>query len=136
MATPRALCVTVVAVLLTGCGEEASRDGDAGTTVPVRAAPRTITEAESGESFTLSRGAETTLRLSGDYAWSEPSVRGDAVELARVDYLQDPGFSEWTILAVRPGTATLTARGTPDCAGQERCPEKPLRFQTTITVPP
>jgi hypothetical protein len=57
-------------------------------------------------------------------------VRGGAARLARVDYLQDPGFSEWTVLAVQPGTATITARGTPAGAG------RPLRFQVEIAVAP
>jgi hypothetical protein len=38
-------------------------------------------------------------------------VRGDAVDLAHADYFQDPGFSEWAVLAVRPGTATISAGG-------------------------
>ena len=132
------LCViALLAVLVDGCGEEASREGGAGETAPPpRAAPQTITEVDSGESFTLAPGSETRLRLSGEYVWSEPTVRGDAVELARVDYFQDPGFSEWTVLAVQPGTATIAARGTPACAGQQRCPDAPLRFQIEITVAP
>ena len=131
------LCVVVLlAVLVDGCGEEASREGDAGeTALPPRAAPRTITEVDSGKSFTLARGSGTRLRLSGKYSWSEPTVRGDAVELARVDYFQDPGFSEWTVLAVQPGTAAIAARGAPACAGQERCRDA-LRFQLEITVTP
>jgi hypothetical protein len=130
------LCVgALLAVLVDGCGEEGSREGGAGETTPApRAAPETITEVDSGESFTLSAGSETRLRLSGEYVWSEPTVRGDAVELARVDYFQYPGFSEWAILAVQPGTATIAARGTPACAGQDRCPGAPLRFQVPITV--
>lgn len=131
------LCVVALLAVLVdaGCGEE---EGGAGETVspPRAAAPQTITEVDSGESFTLAPGSETRLRLSGKYGWSEPTVRGEAVELARVDYFQDPGFSEWTVLAVQPGTATIAARGTPACAGQEPCPETPLRFQLGITVAP
>jgi hypothetical protein len=132
------LCVVaLLAMLVDGCSEEPSREGGAGETAPPPPpAPQTITEVDSGESFTLAPGSETRLRLSGEYVWSEPTVRGDAVELARVDYFQDPGFSEWTVLAVRPGTATIAARGTPACTGQKRCPDAPLRFQMEITVPP
>lgn len=129
--------IALLAVLAAGCGEEASREGGAGETArPPRAARPTITEVDSGQSFTLGLGSETRLRLSGKYAWREPTVRGDAVELVRVDYFQDPGFSEWTVLAVRPGTARLAARGTPACAGQTRCPDEPLRFQVEMTVAP
>ena len=137
--TRLAPCVValLLAVLADGCGEEASREGGAGETAPPpHTAPQTITEVDSGESFTLAPGSETRLRLSGKYSWSEPTVRGDAVELARVDYFQDPGFSEWTVRAVQPGTATIAARGTPACAGQERCPDAPLPFQVDITVAP
>jgi hypothetical protein len=132
------LCaVALLAALAGGCGEEASPEGGTGEAAPPPdAAPQTITEIDSGESFTLSPGSETRLRLSGQYVWSEPTVRGDAVELARVDYFQDPGFSEWTAHAVRPGTATIAASGTPACAGQERCSDQPLRFQIEITVAP
>jgi hypothetical protein len=131
------LFLLVLTLVVDGCGEEASREGGAAETDPARrAAPQTITEVDSGESFTLTPGSETRLRLSGQYVWSEPTVRGDAVELARVDYFQDPGFSEWTVLAVQPGTATIAARGTPACAGQEPCGGAPLRFQLEITVTP
>lgn len=129
------VCSVVLLALADGCGEESSGEEGGGAPAPApRAAPRTITEADRGKSFTLSPGSETRLRLSGQYVWSEPTVRGDAVELARVDYFQDPGFSEWTVLAVRPGTATIAARGAPDCPDRERCPDRPLRFEIEITV--
>ena len=132
------LCVVaLLAVLMDGCGDEGPREGGAGQTAPSpRAAPQTITEVDSGESFTLAAGSQRRLRLSGEYSWSEPTLRGDSVELARVDYFRDPGFSEWTVVAVRPGTATIAARGTPACAGQQRCPASPLGFQIEITVAP
>jgi hypothetical protein len=104
------------------------------TAPPPRAAPQTITEVDNGASFTLSAGSGTSLRLSGQYLWSEPTLRGDAVELARVDYFQDPGFSEWAVLAVRPGRATVAARGNSQCADQEPCPDGSLRFEIEITV--
>ena len=131
-----ALCALFLLQLLGGCGEDSSREGDAGETAPPppRAAPQVITEADGGGSFTLALGSETTLRLSADYTWSEPTVRGDSVELARVDYLQDPGFSEWMVVAARAGTASVTAVGTPACADQEGCPDEPLRFRVELTV--
>jgi predicted secreted protein len=104
------------------------------TAPPPCAAPQTITEADNGASFMLSPGSRTSLRLSGQCVWSEPTLRGDAVELARVDYFQDPGFSEWAVLAVRPGTARIAALGNPQCADQEQCRNGPLRFEIEITV--
>lgn len=130
------LCAVALLAVLVGCGQGAGQGGTEETAPPPSAAPQTITEDDSGESFTLASGSETELQLSGEYSWSEPTVRGDAVQLTRVDYFQDPGFSEWLIRAVQPGTATIAASGTPDCTGQPGCPEAPLRFQVEITVPP
>ena len=131
-----ALCALFLLQLLGGCGEDSSREGDAGETAPPppRVAPQVITEADAGRSFTLALGSETALRLSGDYLWSEPTVRGEGVELARVDYLQDPGFSEWTVVAASAGAASVTSVGSPVCAGQEGCPDEPLRFRVDLTV--
>jgi hypothetical protein len=124
--TRLAICMfALLPLVVDGCGGEASGESDAGETASqARAAPETITEADSGESFMLRLGSATSLRLSG--TWDEPTVRGQAVELIRVDYFQDPGFSEWLVRAVRPGTATITARGTQAAA--------PLRFRIEITV--
>jgi predicted secreted protein len=124
--TRLAICVfALLTLVVDGCGGEASSESGAGETASQpRAAPETITEADSGESFMLRLGSATSLRLSG--SWNEPAVRGPAVELTRVDYFQDPGFSEWLVRAVRPGTATITARGTQAAA--------PLRFRIEITV--
>jgi hypothetical protein len=121
---PALFVFALLALLADGCGEEAERERGA----EARPAPRAITEADSGESFTLAPGSGTSLRLSGDYDWSEPAVRGEAVQLARVDYFQDPGFSEWTVVAAAPGTATISARGTGAST--------PLRFQVRIIVAP
>ena len=79
-------------------------------------------------------GGQTSLSLSSEYVWDEPVVEGDAVELGRVDYLQDPGFSEWTVGGVRPGTAAISSLGTPACDGEHGCPDEPVRFRVTITV--
>jgi predicted secreted protein len=124
--TRLAICVfALLTLVVDGCGGEASGESGAGETASQpRAAPEIITEADSGESFMLRLGSATSLRLSGN--WNEPTVRGDAVELIRVDYFQDPGFSEWLLRAVRPGTATVTARATEAAA--------PPRFRIEITV--
>ena len=66
--------------------------------------------------------------------WEEPVVDGDAVQLVTVNYLQDPGFSEWVVMAVAPGEATITASGRAACAGQDGCADGPQDFQVTITV--
>jgi hypothetical protein len=122
--------VPLVVAALVACGGGEDPVADDGATEP----PDAITAADSGETYTLVRGAETSLRLSGEYEWDEPAVSGDAVELSPVDYLQDPGFSEWLVRAVRPGSATISSAGTPACAGQHGCPDEPIRFRVTITV--
>ncbi len=90
--------------------------------------------SDTGATFELAPGAHTSLRLSSDYRWSKPVVEGRAVKLSRVDYFQDPGFSEWIVWGVRLGTSTISSLGTPACAGQDGCPDEPSRFQVEITV--
>jgi hypothetical protein len=121
--------VPFLVVALVACGGEDPVAGD-GATEP----PDAITAADSGETYTLAPGDETSLRLSGEYEWEEPAVSGDAVELSPVDYFQDPGFSEWLVRAVRPGSAKISSTGMPACAGQHGCPDDPIEFQVTITV--
>jgi hypothetical protein len=121
--------VPLLVVALVACGGENPVAGD-GATEP----PDAITAADSGETYTLAPGDETSLRLSGEYEWDEPAVSGDAVELSPVDYFQDPGFSEWLVRAARSGSATISSAGTPVCAGQHGCPDEPISFRVTITV--
>jgi hypothetical protein len=110
-----------------------------GTSEPAPApqqSPQVITEADSGGTFALSTGRETSLRLSSDWVWDEPQVDGDAVQLAPVNYIQDPGFFEWLVTAVAAGEATITSSGTAACAGQDGCADGPQDFRVRITVEP
>ena len=133
----RVLALLVVALpLLAACGGD---DSSPGSTTGEDAAPPpetggAITAADTGETFTLLPGDETSLRLSSEYSWEEPEVDGEAVELSPVEYLQDPGFSEWVVRGTRPGTATISSLGTPACEGEHGCPDEPARFHVTITV--
>ncbi|MGH3010447.1 MAG: hypothetical protein ACRDMY_01185 [Gaiellaceae bacterium] len=121
----------LVVLALVACGG----DGDsAAPGEPSPPAPDVIDAADSGQTFELPLAAETSLRLSSEYSWEEPELSGDAVELTPVDYLQDPGFSEWLVRGARPGSVTISSVGTPACAGQHDCPDEPFRFQVTITV--
>lgn len=101
---------------------------------PPRQSPQVLTQADSGAAVALPIGGETSLRLSSDWVWSEPVVDGDAVSLAVVNYIQDPGFSEWVVTAVEPGEATIASSGTAACAGQDGCAVGPQDFQVRITV--
>jgi hypothetical protein len=130
------IALLLVLPLLAACGGSEPGAGPAttGTDAPTPETGDAITAADSGRSFTLAPGDETSLRLSSEYVWSEPSVSGGALQLSPVDYFQDPGFSEWLVRAAAPGTATISSLGEPACAGQHGCPDEPLRFRVTITV--
>ncbi|MGH3058023.1 MAG: hypothetical protein ACRDPP_07265, partial [Gaiellaceae bacterium] len=117
-------------LLLAACGGES----DVGTDGAPTKAPDAITAPDSGKTFTLAPGSETSLRLSSEYDWSEPVVEGESVALSPVDYLQDPGFSEWLVQATGAGTATISSVGEPACEGEHGCPDEAFRFQVTITV--
>jgi hypothetical protein len=140
----RRLClVALLLLLISGCAEEASREGGAtgsspappGQTPPSPpVAPTMIREADIGETITLAPGSKTLLRLSSEYLWGEPVVSGEAVQLARADYFQDPGYYEWLVLAERPGAATVAVQGDPVCRDPEPCPPAPFHFQVEIIV--
>jgi hypothetical protein len=136
----RELCcaAAIVPALFGACGEDASvGEGGGESTTPApppKQAPDVITEEDAGSTVMLPVGGETNLRLSSDYVWGEPAVRGEAVQLARVDYLQDPGFSEWVVTAVAPGKARILAAGEPACSGQEGCDATALVVEVTVTV--
>jgi hypothetical protein len=94
------------------------------------AAPRVITQRDSGKEFTLHRGSEAKLRLSGRWTWTTPKVTGRGiVRLVQVNYFVDPGYTEWEIHARRVGVATITSRGVPTC---EPCALAPKSFRVTI----
>jgi hypothetical protein len=126
----------VVLSLVASCGggdsPAGSPTGEGGAPAPETG--RAITANDSGETFTLAPGAETSLRLSSEYVWEEPALDGDAVELSPVDYIQDPGFSEWLVRGARPGTVTISSLCEPACDGEHGCPDEAVRFQVTITV--
>jgi hypothetical protein len=140
---PVVLRVALLALALIPLAACADDDGSSpagepvGTSEPAPApqqSPQVITEADSGASYALPMGGETSLRLSSDWVWEEPVVDGDAVQLAPVNYIQDPGFTEWLVTAVAAGEATITSSGTAACAGQDGCADGPQDFQVRITV--
>lgn len=96
-------------------------------------APPILTDVDDGRSIGLALGAETSLRLDSAWFWDEPVIQGDAIELTRVDYFTDPGFTEWIVTARQPGDAVLTATGEPNCDDPSQCPPRTvdIRFQVT-----
>ena len=139
-AVVRVAVLALVLLPLAACsGDEASGPAEepspsTSEPAPPRQSPQVLTEADSGATIALPTGGETSLRLSSDWVWSEPVVDGDAVQLAIVNYLQDPGFYEWVVTAVAPGEATITSSGKAACAGQDGCAVGPQDFQVRITV--
>jgi len=137
----RVAVLALVLLPLAACGgDEASSPSEepsASTSEPApppRQSPQVLTEADSGARVALPTGGETSLRLSSEWIWDEPLVDGNAVQLAVVNYIQDPGFSEWIVMAVEPGEATITSSGTAACAGQDGCAVGPQDFQVKIIV--
>jgi hypothetical protein len=132
-----AVVLLLVLPVIAACGggdEPAAEQTASGPEAPVPETGDAITAEDSGGEFALAPGGETSLRLSSEYLWSEPVVEGDAIELSPVDYLQDPGFTEWLVHGLRPGAATISSLGEPACEGEHGCPDEPVRFQVTITV--
>jgi hypothetical protein len=132
-----AVALLLVLPVLAACGggdEPAAGETAGGPELPAPETGDAITAADSGREFALAPGEERSLRLSSEYLWSEPVVEGDAIELSPVDYLQDPGFTEWLVHGLRPGAATISSLGEPACEGEHGCPDEPVRFQVTITV--
>jgi hypothetical protein len=135
----RVALLALAVLALAACSEDeasgpAEEPASTGAGQEPRPSPQIVTEADSGAAFSLPLGGETTLRLSSDWVWDEPVVDGDAVSLAVVNYIQDPGFSEWVIVADTPGAATISSTGKAACAGQDGCADGPQDFQVRITV--
>jgi hypothetical protein len=42
-------------------------------------------------------------------------VGSGAIEVAQVNFFVDPGYSEWTVLGLRTGRATLQINGEANC---------------------
>jgi hypothetical protein len=74
-------------------------------------APRVVTLRDSGRTLTARKGAHLELRLPEDDRWIGPRVRGDAVRLTRIQFVRDPGYLAWSVVAAARGTARVTAVG-------------------------
>lgn len=71
-----------------------------------------LTEKDSGKTVAL-HGEPVSIRLSNGWVWQEPRVQGGAVRLDQVNYLVDPGYTEWVVNPVRAGAATVHVQGLP-----------------------
>lgn len=124
---------------VSGCGSDPTATATAGSTpAPAAATPGdpqedgTVTEDDDGGELALQPGAEAPLQLSSTWSWGAPRVTGDAVRLDPVDHLVDPGYAEWLVVAVAPGTAEVDVAGEPACPDPAACP--PRTFHLTVEV--
>jgi hypothetical protein len=90
---------------------------------------RPITQADSGKTIRLARGAVVQLRLAGPRVWNQPEVSTKAVALTPVYYFVYPGYQEWTIKARRTGNTVISALG-------RREGSATMRFRVTLIVRP
>jgi predicted secreted protein len=91
---------------------------EAVTASPVPSSPPALTEADTGRTLALRIGDTVRLRLSGTWRWSAPvtdgvTTEGPSLALVPVEYESDPGYREWEIRALRPGTTTVRSTGRP-----------------------
>ncbi len=88
--------------------------------------PRTIdvTQADSGRSFSLTRGDRLVVQLSGPaiYTWTEPVSSNPAVLKRTVDSSANPALT--TFIAEKIGKARVTAVGNPKCYPQCLMPSR------------
>jgi hypothetical protein len=103
--------LTLLLLLLFGFGgvsSGSSSSSGSGTAQPERA----ITLADSGRTISMRPGESAVLRLPDRWVWAE-TTEGSAVDLSVISSLRDTGFSEWSLVAARPGTWTFRAHGEP-----------------------
>lgn len=76
---------------------------------------RVLTLADNGKTVPLAVGQSLSVRLGGPWLWTEPVVDGGAIDVAQVNFLVDPGYSEWTVRGLQAGRATLQINGEANC---------------------
>jgi hypothetical protein len=120
----RALLVPLaaVAVAFGACGGSAAQpsDGPGTTTTAPTRAPQVITAGHHLRTFRLARGRDVELRLASGALLKSA---GRSVSVTQIDFVVDPGYTAWHLVAVAPGRTVVTAR-----AGAER-------FRLTLVVP-
>lgn len=85
-------------------------------------APEVVTELDDGSLYTLGTDQTAALRLTTeDWSWSTPTADGGSIELVPVDYLVDPGFTEWSVEPRSPGETTVTIAGEQVCDDDAGC---------------
>lgn len=95
-----------------------------------------LTQTDNGGTYQVARGGNVDLRLSQDsgYTWSIPVSSDPSVLRGQSD---QPGASSMiaTFLALKDGTAQITAMGDPDCRSTTpACGAASRQFVVTIVV--
>lgn len=92
-----------------------------------------FTLADSGKKVSLAIGESVSIRLPGPWPWRGPVVDGDAVIVAPIDFLIDPGYSQWAVQGVRAGSARVRINGNVNCPPGAVC-VGPKTFVLTFEV--
>jgi hypothetical protein len=97
---------------------------------------RVLTLADNGKTVPIAVGQSLSVRLGGPWLWREPVVDGGAIDVAQVNFLVDPGYSEWTVRGLQAGRATLQINGEANCPtqGDTVCILGPRFFALTFAV--
>ncbi|HVA69804.1 MAG TPA: hypothetical protein VNF08_00560 [Acidimicrobiales bacterium] len=84
----------------------------------------TVTEADSGHRYSLTRGTRLVVQLSGPaiYTWTEPVSSNPAVLKRTVSSSANPAIT--TFIAQKKGVARVTAVGNPKCYPQCLMPSR------------
>lgn len=96
---------------------------------------RVLTLADNGKTVPIAVGQSLSVRLGGPWLWREPVVDG-GIDVAQVNFLVDPGYSEWTVRGLQAGRATLQINGEANCPtqGDTVCILGPKFFALTFAV--
>lgn len=116
--------VLVLAAIFAGCGGgeqppgETSSGATSTPTSPATAAPtspnpapRVLTPADDGRTYTMSVGQVAKLVVSDPEA-PDPEVHGTSVLVVPVVNITASGQREWELCAIGAGTATIRGQGT------------------------
>jgi hypothetical protein len=105
-----------------GAGTGTDGGGDAAG-VPV------LTERDGNRTVSLRVGGEALIRLHPPVVWAPPLVSEPGiVELSPVEYFADPGFTEYAVRAVAPGTVVVSTSGSRGGGGRAE------RFEVAFEV--
>jgi len=91
-----------------------------------------ITMEDSNRDLAITHGSRAEIRLSQDYAWSDPQIAGPG-ELVPVTPPDDAGYVAWELITSGPGNLVISATGVPNC-GVGECGEEDIEFSVSIAI--